>query len=120
MILLAPEPVALYAAEGADSHGWALPGSAELWAGHGTLQAAPGVSDGLAGAGGGHGPYDPRSGASATLYLPPDAPVADGLVATVAGRRFYLSQTRLVTDPRGTGDLDCYVATATESGQWVP
>lgn len=118
-VLLDAATVTLYDATGGDSHGWKLPPSgAALWTGRGSLQATPGVSDALASAGGGAGPYAPRAGASAVLYLPATAPVADGLVAEVGSQRFYLSASRFVLDPRGTGDLDCWVATATSADDW--
>lgn len=118
-VLLATDPVTLYDAPGSDGHGWALPGSVPLWQGSGSLQRSPGRSDPHSAAGGGSGPYDPNAGEAATLYLPADCPVADGLAADIAGRRFHLSQSRYVTDPTGSGALDCWVATATESGQWA-
>ena len=117
-LLLDPQPVTLYASTGADGHGWESAPDLPLWTGQGSLQAAPGVSDALAAGGGGAGPYAPRAGAAAVLYLPPDAPVTDGLVATVAGRSYYLGRSRLVTDPTGSGDLDCYVAEATSADEW--
>jgi hypothetical protein len=114
MLLLARDPVTLYASASGDSHGWATgdPGP-PLWTGTGNLQRAPGRSDPLAGDAGGGGPFAPASIATSVLFLPPDAPVADGLIADVAGQRFALSQTRIVADPRGTADLDCWTATAT-------
>jgi len=117
-VLLDPAQVTLYDAGGADAHGWKLPPTSPIWTGRGSLQAQPGATDALASAGGGHGPYDPRAGASAVLYLPADAPVADGLVASVGSQSFYLSASRFVTDPRGTGDLDCWVANATSADDW--
>jgi len=117
-LLLGTDPVTLFAASGSDGHGWALAGSAQLWQGTGNLQRSPGRSDPHSDAGGGSGPYDPRAGELATLYLPPSAPVADGLAADVGGRRYYLSQTRYISDPTGTAALDVWAATATESGQW--
>jgi hypothetical protein len=119
-LLLGADAVTLYReATAADAHGWALADlSAPVWTGAGSFQRSPGRTDARADQGGGHGPYDPRSGALALLYLPPDAPVADGLIAEVGGQTFALSQTRPVHDPRGTGDLDCWVAVATGTGGW--
>jgi len=121
-LLLAPSTVALYEETPApDAHGWALPDlSAPVWQGQGSLQRSPGRSDGQAAQGGGHGPYDPNAGALAQLYLPPDAPVADGVIAEVDGQHYWLSQARPVRDPRGGGGLDCWVATATGTGGWPP
>jgi len=120
MLLLAADPVTLYHRSAtADEHGWAVPDlSASIWTGTGSLQRTQGRSDAGAGQGGGHGPYDPNAGALAALYLPPDAPVADGVIAEVGGQHFYLSQSRPVHDPRGSGDLDCWVATATGTEGW--
>jgi hypothetical protein len=112
-LLLAVDQVTLYAPPpGSDAHGWALEPTAQVWAGAGNLQRTPGRSDVFAAAGGGHGPHAPNVQPGAILYLPPGAPVADGVVAEIGGQRFALSQARYVTDPRGTGDLDCWVATA--------
>ena len=54
------------------------------------------------------------------IFLPPEAPVRDGQVAEVRGEHYHLSQARPVTDPRGTGDLDCWAATATWTDGWPP
>ena len=120
-LLLAPVTVTLYEEAAApDGHGWAVPDlSGPVWAGAGSLQSQPGRTDAGADQGGGHGPYEPRSGALATLYLPPDAPVADGVIAEVGGQHYALSQARPVTDPTGTGALDCWVATATGTDKWA-
>ena len=40
--------------------------------------------------------------------------------AEVRGEHYHLSQARPVTDPRGTGDLDCWAATATWTDGWPP
>jgi hypothetical protein len=113
-LLLDPDPVALYEPAGEDGHGWALPGDGPpVWSGRGNLQPAPGGTDRTAADGGGHGPHDPAAHPSAVLYLPPAAPVAEGMVAEVGGRLWALSQVRRVTDPRGLDDLDCWTATAT-------
>lgn len=117
-LLLAADHVTLYPAGATDAHGWALPGATPAWQGEGSLQPGPGRADPAAAQGGGHGPYDPAHGALATLYLPPDAPVADGMTAEVGGQQFALSQARLVTDPLGTSALDCWVATATGTDTW--
>jgi hypothetical protein len=120
-LLLAPDYVALYTPPGtADEHGWALADAAAEpdWAGQGSLQRAPGRSDDAAGQGGGHGPRDPAASALAVIFLPTDAPVADGTIAEVGGQWWALSQTRLVGDPRGTGDLDCWAATATQTDRF--
>jgi len=117
-LLLAPDVVALYPGGGSDSHGWALPdNAAPVWEGPGNLQPVPGRSDAGAADGGGHGPYDPAHGAAAVIYLPPDAPVADGIAAVVRGQGWVLSQARLIEDPAGM-DLTCWVATATGVDTW--
>lgn len=119
-LLLATDQVALYPAGNApDSHGWEQPGTTPAWTGTGNLQAQAGRSDSRAADGGGHGPYDPRTGAAALLLLPPDAPVADGMTALVRGEPYALSQVRLITDPTGTGGLDCWAATATGTSTWA-
>jgi hypothetical protein len=115
-LLIGRDPVALYPAGGADSHGWVLPGARPVWEGIGNLQAGPGRSDPRAADGGGHGPQDPAAIPSAVLYLPPEAPLVDGMTAEIAGRRYAVSQARIVNDPRPTGELDCWAATATAAG----
>jgi hypothetical protein len=116
---LAPSPVTLYSPPpGADAHGWALEPTAQVWTGQGSLQPGPARSDALAAQGGGHGPHDPKWSALGVLYLPPDAPVTEGMVAAVGGEHYAVSQARLVTDPRGTGDLDCWTATVTGTSTW--
>ena len=114
-LLLAPDSVALYAPQGADGHGWAQldDSSPPVWEGAGNLQRSPGRADARAADAGGHGPADPAHSQLATLYLPMDAPVADGAVVVIGGQRFALSQARKVTDPTGSGWLDCWAATAT-------
>lgn len=113
-LLLAADAVTLYAATGADGHGWATADlSTPLWSGAGSLQTSAGRVSALAGDGGGAGPYSPAHSSSAQLYLPPDAPVADGVIAEVRGEHYALSQSRLVTDPTGSAALDCWAATAT-------
>ena len=76
----------------------------------------PGRSDSLAREGGGAGPFDPNFNDLAILYLPPDAPVTEGMIAQIGTEKWSLSQVRLVTDPTGTGDLDCITATAVHDG----
>jgi hypothetical protein len=111
---LGADQVTLYSPPaGADAHGWALAPTAAVWAGLGSLQPVPGRSDDAAGPGGGHGPHDPARSRLALLYLPPAANPADGMVAHIGGEQYALSQCRIVTDPRGTGELDCWTATAT-------
>lgn len=112
-LLLGRDQVVLYPAGGADGHGWALPGAAPVWAGAGNLQAGPGRSDPRAADGGGFGPSDPARAAGAVLLLPPEAPLEDGMTALIGGQRYQISQPRLVTDPRATGELDCWAANAT-------
>jgi hypothetical protein len=52
--------------------------------------------------------------------LPPDAPLADGMVAVIDGTPYALSQCRKMRDPRCDGDgLTCWQATATGM-QWGP
>jgi hypothetical protein len=113
-LLLAPDDVALYAGTASDAHGWAgVELGAPLWNGQGNLQRQPGRTDPLAAGGGGLGPADPNVITSAALFLPMDAPVADGVLAVIGGQRFALGQVRKVTDPTGSGWLDCWAATAT-------
>ena len=118
-LLLAPVQVTLYdPPAGADKHGWATAPSAQVWQGNGNLQRMPGRADALASWAGGHGPFSPAHSDLATLYLPPDAPLHDGMMASVGGKNWALSQTRLVADPRGTGEMDCLTATATATDQF--
>lgn len=120
-VLLAPDPVALYPAAGADEHGWALPGTDPAWSGSGNLQLALGRSDPRAADGGGHGPHQPAAVPEGTLYLPPEAPVVEGIVAVVRGRAFVLSSVRLIPDPTyPTGGLTCWACLASDSTQWPP
>lgn len=113
-LLLRPDQVALYSpAGGSDEHGWELAGTRSVWDGHGNYQPGPGWSDPTARDAGGRGPHAPAGTDTGNLYLPPEAPVADGMVAVVNGTAFTLGQARLVRDPRGVGDLDCWVTAAT-------
>ncbi len=120
MLLLAADTITLFAAGAADTHGWAQPGTTAAWTGQGSLQAGPGRTDPLAADAGGHGPFAPQHGLLAVLYLPPDAPVTEGMVAEVGGQHYHLSQARLVKDPLGSGGLDCWVAVATGTDDWPP
>jgi hypothetical protein len=114
-LLIARDEIALYPPAGRDGHGWALPGSVPVWRGRGSLQATPGQSDTQAADGGGHGPHGPARTPGAVLYLPPEAPAGDGMTALIGGKPWALSQCRMVTDPRESGELDCWAATATEA-----
>jgi hypothetical protein len=116
-VLLATHEVTLYPAGERDARGWVLPGDEPVWWGLGALQQQPGVSDPRAMEGGGHGPHDPARDRVAQLYLPADAPVADGMTAMIDGQPWALSQTRIVRDPVG-GPLDCWAATATGTWTW--
>jgi len=120
VLLLSPAQVALYdQAADPDTHGWAQPDlSAPVWQGQCSYQPGPGPSDPRASEGGGAGPYEPNAAALATLYLPPDAPVADGMVAVVGSQHLALARARLVTDPTGTGQLDCWVAEGHGTDGW--
>jgi hypothetical protein len=118
-LLLGRDQVALYPPAGLeDAHGWRLPGAAADWEGIGNLQLQPGVSDPRAAGGGGRGPHDPARDRQGTLYLPADAPVADGWTAVVRGEAYALSQVRMVADPLGGDGLDCHAATATGISDW--
>jgi hypothetical protein len=120
-LLLARDDVTLYpAAAPGDDHGWAAPGTDPAWAGTGNFQARPGRSATLAADAGGHGPYDPLAGSAGVLYLPPDAPVEDGMVAELRGARYALSQCYRVPDPIAGGALDCWAAIATGLDGWPP
>lgn len=112
VIQLAPDSVALYPPRGADGHGWALPGGTPSWCGQGSLQGLLGASDATAGDRGGHGPHDPAAVSLANLYLPEDARPADGMTARVRGRWWSLTGVRFIPDPRGSGELSCWVASA--------
>jgi hypothetical protein len=116
MLLLAPDTVTLYPAGPADSHGWRLPGAVPTWAGPGNLQLGPGLTDVAAADSGGHGPHDPASAETGTLYLPPAASPAEGMTAVVRGAPFTLGQVRYVSDPlAAAGGVGCWVATATST-----
>jgi hypothetical protein len=113
MILLPTDDLVLYERGQADEHGWVQPGGEMAWAGRGAVQLAAGVTNSDAGSGGGHGPHDPASAELGTVYLPVDAPAADGMVLEARGRRYTLGQTRFIPDPTG-GGADCQVAALTE------
>ena len=118
-LLLAPDDVALLdPTDTEDSTGWELPPTGILWQGRGNLQPYPGLVSARAADQGGGGPYDPTFTSLATLYLPPDAPVAEGITADVRGRQYVLSQVRFLRDPQGLGVLDCWAATASSVDQW--
>ena len=120
-LLLARDAVTLFPPAGPDDgHGWATPAPSAVWAGTGNFQARPGRTMTQAADAGGHGPFDPLAGAAGVLYLPPDAPVADGMVAELRGERFALSQTYRVPDPLPGGALDCWAAIATGLDGWPP
>jgi hypothetical protein len=113
-VLLATEPVELYAAGTADERGWVQPGTdPPVWSGTGNLQLSGGVSDPRAEAGGGFGPFNPARVEIGQLYLPAEANPADGMTVECRGHRWGLSQTRLIRDPTGAGGLDCWTATIT-------
>jgi hypothetical protein len=109
-LLLGADWVTLLAPATDDPHGWTLPGTTVLWEGSGNLQRAAGQTDIGMGTGGGQGPFNPNWAELGQLFLPPDAPVVDGVIAQVGGTQYVLRQCRPVHDPRGTGDLDCWVA----------
>lgn len=112
-VLLAPDAVELYPPGGADSHGWALPGTTPSWAGMGNLQLAPGTSSPLAAGAGGAGPHGPAAVPDGTLYLPQEAPVTEGCGALVRGQVWVLSHVRLIPDPTWPdGGLTCWAAEA--------
>jgi hypothetical protein len=118
-LLLAEDSVTLYPAGYPDGHGWVMPEGEPIWHGLGNLQPTPGRHDPRAAEGGGHGPFAPEAGEVATLYLPPDAPVADGVWAEVRGVSWYLSQARLMADPFGLGgDLTCWQVNAASTSRW--
>jgi len=118
---LAADEVTLHPPGDLDEHGWRNPDDFPVpaWTGTGNLQLAPGVSDPRAAAGGGHGPHGPARDETGTLYLPADAPAADGWTAQVRGRVFVLSQVRLITDPASPGGgIACQAATVTTTDTW--
>lgn len=118
-LLLARDDVVLTAPDGLDEHGWRLPDGTEPlpWSGVGNLQLMPGISNPRAAEQGGRGPFGPARDNTGQLYLPADAPVADGVQAQVRGRRYVLAQARLVTDPVDA-NLTCWSATATSVDTW--
>jgi hypothetical protein len=122
-LLLAPDQVALYEPGDPDTHGWVTAedqDQAPLWEGPGNLQAQAGRSAGTADAAGGHGPWDPNRSDLATLFLPTDAPVRDGLRAVIRGRSYALSQARLIEDPTDpTAGIACWMTTATGVDTWT-
>jgi hypothetical protein len=111
MLMLGADQVTLYPPQGEDSHGWALPGTSSVWMGNGNIQRAAGQNDIGMQSAGGQGPFNPNWAELGIIYLPPDAPAVDGMIAESGGIQYVLRQVRPVNDPRGTGDLDCWVAT---------
>jgi hypothetical protein len=121
-LLLAPDLVALYEPGDPDTHGWVTADdlAPSVWEGPGNLQAQAGRSSGTADAAGGHGPWDPNRSEAATLFLPTDAPVRDGLRAVIRGRSYALSQSRLIEDPTDpTAGIACWMITATGVDTWA-
>jgi hypothetical protein len=114
-VLLATHQIDLYPAAGADSHGWALSGAVPAWRGRGSWQPGAGAADPAAADRGGHGPYSPAAAPGGTVFLPPEARPAEGDTAVIGGQAWALSQVRLITDPRGSDDLTCWVAAATRA-----
>ena len=118
MLLLFPDTVDLHGPlSTVDTYGSAEPDPVVVWTGPGNLQLNGGVSDPRASDGGGAGPYDPAQAPAGQLFLPDDAPVAEGCVADIRGAQYVLSQTYLAVDPVA-GDLGCWVATAREVSSW--
>jgi hypothetical protein len=116
-VLLGHETVELYRPGPHDAHGWRQPGPATLaWTGPGSLQALQGADAISADASGGHGPSEPREAPAANLYLPPAAGPVAGMSARVRGEWWNLAAVRYIADPRGTGDLDCWLASCTAGG----
>ena len=112
VLLLAADPVTLYPPGTPDERGWTAPGTTAAWTGTGNLQLSAGSSDPRAAEGGGTGMFGPARLESGALFLPPDAQPADGMTAEIRGRRWVLTNARLVADPVAAG-LDCWVAVAT-------
>ena len=117
-VLLAADEVELYPANGPDTHGWTLPGTAPSWTGTGNLQLGAGLSDPRAADRGGHGPFAPATAPTGVLFLPADAEPAEGMAARIRGQVWVLSQVRLQADPTDlAGYLTCWAATVTEAPQ---
>jgi hypothetical protein len=118
-LLLTPDHVVLYPAGELDPRGWREPGDEPAWEGAGNLQLQPGITDPRAADGGGRGPHDPARDHTGQLYLPPDAPVADGMAAVVRGDTYWLGQTRLMEDPTAGARAACWVSTVTGTRTWA-
>ena len=92
-----------------DAHGWAEDGPEQAV---GRLRASVQPSqtrgDSKASDGGGAGPHDPAQDRRFTVYL--TGPVDAGDVLVWGGVRLLVATLRYSPDPRGTGDLDCWVA----------
>ncbi len=115
-VLLAADEVTLYPPGGEDSHGWADTARDPYWCGLGNLQLISGASDPLATAGGGRGPHGPARSEAGTLFL--DVEPVEGSEAVIRGRRFTLSQVRLVNDPLDPGGgLSCWAASVAGLGE---
>jgi hypothetical protein len=121
-LLLGADDVVLYPPSAdVDEHGWRLPDlDTPYWSGIGNLQLGPGLSNPQAASGGGRGPYGPARDQLGSLFVPADVVLLEGSTAEVRGRRYVLSQVRLVADPVGgvAGELTCWAATATSVDTW--
>jgi hypothetical protein len=117
MILLPTDDVALYLSAEVDEHGWATEPNIPEWTGRGSLQLINGLTGTDAASSGGHGPFDPSAVGLGRVYLPPDAPAADGMTLGCRDTLYALSSVRLIPDPTGL-TADAIVADVSAMTDW--
>ncbi len=96
-----------------DDHGWAEdPAFTELGEIKGTLQEGTPADSPRQSEEGGYGQADPMHRRLGTAYLTSEVQPGDILVTR--GRSWRAQAVHFTEDPRGTGELDCWVVTASE------
>lgn len=116
-VLVKRDQIAVYRpATMVDAHGWAEKGPVSLVGEFdGTIQQTVPTSDRSATERAGEGPWEPAHRRRATGYLPTKL-VEPGDLLEYRDVRWLVESVRLVEDPRGSGELDCWVCDLSE---WV-
>jgi hypothetical protein len=118
-VLLPTDFVELYAPGELDGHGWRDKSADVVWSGYGNLQLLASSSDPRAASGGGRGAYDPNYADAGDLYLPAEAPAANGQTAVIRGRLFALANVRTIIDPTiPPGGIGCTAAHVSATDVW--